>query len=310
MLWRHYADQAALDAQFQLAGVIDLEATMARRLALSAAARANVRNLLNIPYGTGRSATLDLFFPEQPPASGKADGSLAPVLMFIHGGFWKSLDAATFSFVGGAFAPAGALVAVIDYPLIPDAAMSDIVDHVGQAIRWLSQNAGSYGGDPQRLHIAGHSAGGQLAAIALDPTWQAAHAIPAGAVRGGIAISGVFELEPLRRSFQQESLSLTAEDAERWSPLRHIPPSGATMAPLVVAVAGAETQEFVDQSLELSARWRSGGHFVDLHVVAGANHIDILTEALAPSGAPLHEAVLRQMGLPSSMRDGLRPDER
>ena len=292
MLWRHYADQAALDAQFRLTGVTDLEATMKRRLALSADARASVRNRLKIAYGAGPSATLDLFFP---PGSDD-DGALAPVLMFIHGGFWTSLDAATFSFVGGAFAPAGALVAVIDYPLIPHVRMGEIVDHVGQAIRWLTGNVRAHGGDPERIHVAGHSAGGQLAAIALDPAWQAAQSIPAGSVCGGIAISGVFELEPLRRSFQQGSLSLTAEDAERWGPLRRIPPSGVATAPLVVAVAGAETQEFVDQSLELAAGWRSAGHAVDLHVVAGANHIDILTEALARPGALLHAAVLRQMG--------------
>ncbi len=296
MLWRHYADQAALDAQFRLAGVTDLEATMKRRLALSAAARASIRNQLKIPYGPGPSATLDLFFPT---GSSSDDGALVPVLMFIHGGFWKSLDAATFSFVGGAFAPAGALVAVIDYPLIPDVRMDEIVDHVGLAIRWLSQNAEAHGGDPERIHVAGHSAGGQLAAIALDPAWQAAHAIPSTAIRGGIAISGVFELEPLRRSFQQESLSLTEQDAARWSPLRHVPPFGTSVPPLIVAVAGAETQEFVDQSLELAAAWRQGGHAVDLHVVAGANHLDILMDALAQPGAPLHEAVLRQMGLPA-----------
>lgn len=297
MLWRHYADQGDLDAQFRLAGVSDVESVLQHRLALSAAARATVRHKLKIPYGKGPDATLDLFYPPHDTDAERRDASLRPVLMFIHGGFWKSLDAATFSFVGGAFAPAGALVAVIDYPLIPSVRMEDIVEHVGQAIRWLSQNAAEHGGDPQRLHVGGHSAGGQLAVIALDPGWQSAHGIPPGAMRGGIAISGVFELEPLRRSFQQESLELTAVEAEQWSPLRHIPASGVSTAPLIVAVAGAETQEFIDQSLELASQWRSRGHGVDLHVVAGANHIDILSNALARPGAPLHTAVLRQLGL-------------
>lgn len=297
MLWRHYVDQDDLDAQFRLAGVSDVDALLQRRLALSAAARATVGHQLKIPYSDGPDATLDLFYPPHRTSTGTPGGDLAPVLFFIHGGFWKSLDAATFSFVGGAFAPAGALVAVIDYPLIPDVRMGAIVDHVGHAIRWLSNNAAEHGGDPGRLHVGGHSAGGQLAVIALDPIWQSAHGIPAGVIRGGIAISGVFELEPLRRSFQQESLDLTAEEAERFSPLRHVPASGISTAPLIVAVAGAETQEFIDQSLELTSQWRSCGHAVDLHVVAGANHIDILTNALARPGAPLHTAVLRQMGL-------------
>lgn len=287
MLWRHYPDRTALDAQFTLDTIADLPSVMQRRLDASAAARRDCPHRLKVPYGAGPEATLDLFTP--PPGTGNA-----PVLMFIHGGFWKSLDAATFSFVGGAFAPRGGLVAVIDYPLIPSVRMEGIVDHVGQALRWLSQHAQAFGGDPRRLYVAGHSAGGQLTAIALDPGWQRQHAIPVGAVKGGVAISGVFELEPLRRSFQQDTLSFTEEEAALWSPLRHVP-KGA--APLVVTVGGSETQEFVDQSLEIADAWRAAGNAVDLHVVAMANHIDILTGALARPGAPLHSAVLRQMGL-------------
>jgi arylformamidase len=287
MLWRHYPDRPALDAQFTLDTIADLPAVMARRLAASAAARRDRPHVLKVPYGAGPDATLDLFPPD--PGAGAA-----PVLVFIHGGFWKALDAATFSFVGGAFAPRGALVAVIDYPLIPAVRLDGIVDHVGQALRWLSRHAGDYGGDPARLHVAGHSAGGQLAAIALDPAWQAAADIPPGAIRGGVALSGVFELEPLRRSFQQDTLGFSEADAERWSPLRHVP-RGA--APLVVAVGGSETQEFVDQSLEMARAWEAAGNGAELHVVALANHIDILTGALARPGAPLHGAVLRQLGL-------------
>lgn len=300
MLWRHYADQAALDAQFRLTGAGDVEALLKRRLALSAAARAMVRNRQSVQYGDGPDAKLDLFYPAPQGTADETSGALAPVLLFIHGGFWKSLDAATFSFVGGAFAPAGALVAVIDYPLIPHVRMGEIVDHVGMAIRWLAAHAEEHGGDPRRLHVGGHSAGGQLAAIALDRAWQRAQAIPAGAVCGGIAISGVFELEPLRLSFQQDSLGLSHDEVERWSPLRHVPKSDAQIAPLVLAVAGAETQEFIDQTLELGDAWRAAGHGVETHVVAGANHIDILTNALARPGAPLHSAVLRQMGLCAS----------
>lgn len=287
MLWRHYPDRAALDAQFTLDSVADLPDIMARRLALSAQARASTRHHLNIPYGTGPDATLDLFYPD-------AGAGPAPVLMFIHGGFWKALDASVFSFAGGSFAAAGALVAVIDYPLIPSVRMEGIVDHVGQALGWLYRHAGDHGGDPARLHVSGHSAGGQLTAVAMDPAWQAQYGVPPGVVLGGTALSGVFDLEPLRHSFQQDTLGFTQEEAERWSPMRHIPRQAA---PLVVAVGGGETQEFVDQSLEYAAAYAQAGHATELHVVAQANHIDILTSAFAQSGAPLHTAVLRQMGL-------------
>lgn len=287
MLWRHYPDQASLDAQFTLDSIRNVDELMARRLALSAAARDKVRNRLKIPYGDGPDATLDLFYPEQ--AAGPA-----PVLIFIHGGFWKSLDAATFSFVGGAFAPAGALVAVIDYPLIPSVRMKGIVDHVRAAVAWVAKHAAEHGGDPNRIHIAGHSAGGHLTVLALDQSWQEAAGVPAGAIKGGCAISGVFELEPLRMSFQQDTLRFTVSEAASYSPQRGVP---ARAAPLLVTVGGAETQEFVDQSMDIAAAWAKAGHATDIHIAAQRNHVDILLDSLAQPGAPLHEMLKRQMGL-------------
>jgi arylformamidase len=260
---------------------------MQRRLDLSAEARARVPNRLKVPYGPGREATLDLFLP--PAGSGPA-----PVLLFIHGGFWKALDAATFSFVGGAYAPAGALVAVIDYPLIPSVRLGTIADAVMASIAWVARHAGEHGGDPARIHVSGHSAGGHLTALALDPARQAAAGVPAGAVKGGVAISGVFDLTPIPLSVLRDPLDFTADEVATLSPQKAVP-SGA--APLVVAVGGAETQEFVDQSLDYARAWAGAGNPVDLHVVAQAHHVDILTTAFGKPGAPLHTAVLRQMGL-------------
>ncbi len=288
MIWRHYPDKASLDAQFTLDTIADLPAVMQRRLDLSAQARAALPHRLNVPYGPRPEETLDLFLP----TSGGAGP--APVLIFVHGGFWRSLDAATFSFVGGAFAPFGVLVAVLDYPLIPAVRMAEIVASIRRAVAFLTREAVAFGGDPTRIHVAGHSAGGHLTALALDAAWQRDAGVAPGCVRGGVAISGVFELEPLRRSAQQETLGFTAEEAALWSPQRGVPREAA---PLVVAVGGAETQEFIDQSLDFAQAWRHAGHRCELHVVAQANHIDILTGALARPGAPLHSAVLRQMGL-------------
>jgi len=287
MIWRHYPDTTALDAQFTLDGVVDLPGIMQRRLEMSAAARDRHPHVRGVAYGDRPEARMDLFPP--PPGLGPA-----PVLVFIHGGFWRSLDAATFSFVGGAFAPHGALVAVLDYPLIPQVRLGAIVDHVRAAVAWLVAHAAEHGGDPGRIHVAGHSAGGHLTALCLDPDWQREAGLPAGCIRGGTAISGVFELEPLRLSAQQETLGFTPEEVAGLSPQRHIPPQAG---PLVVAVGGAETQEFIDQSLEFAASWSAAGHPTEIHVVARANHIDILTGGLAQPGAPLHTAVLRQMKL-------------
>jgi arylformamidase len=287
MIWRHYTDRAAFEAQFTLDSVPDLEAARQHRLDLSAAARATVPNRLKVPYGAHADATVDLFLPPEGAAP-------APVLLFVHGGFWKSLDAATHSFVGGAFAPAGALVAVIDYPLIPAVRLATIVDHVMASIAWVARHAGDYGGDGTRIHVAGHSAGGHLTAMAMDPVLQAAAGVPAGAVRGGCAISGVFDLTPVPLTVLRDPLDFTADEVATLSPQRRVP-TGA--APLIVTVGGAETQEFVDQSLDYARAYGAAGNPVDLHVVAQAHHVNILTAAFGKPGAPLHTAMLRQMGL-------------
>ena len=287
MIWRHYTDRAALDAQFTLEGVPGIVAARQHRLDLSAAARATVPNRLKVPYGAHPDATVDLFLPPGGTAP-------APVLLFVHGGFWKSLDAATHSFVGGAFAPAGALVAVIDYPLIPSVRLAAIVDHVMASIAWVARHAGEYGGDGGRIHVAGHSAGGHLTAMAMDPARQAAAGVPAGAVRGGCAISGVFDLSPIPLSMLRDPLDFTAEEVATLSPLLRVP-TGA--APLIVTVGGTESQEFVDQSLDYARAYGAAGNPVDLHVVAAAHHVNILTGAFGSPGAPLHTAMLRQMVL-------------
>lgn len=287
MLWRHYPDQVSLDPQFTLDRIRDLPAVMARRLELSARARAACPHVAGLRYGERPEATLDLFLP---PAAARP----APVLVFIHGGFWRSLDAATFAFVGGAFAPRGALVAVLDYPLIPQVRMAEIVAHIRLALAWLARNAAAHGGDPRRLHVGGHSAGGQLAVLAAETDWQRGAGLAEDAIRGIVSISGVFDLTPVRLSFQQAQLGFTAQECAAFSPVGRVP-CGAP--PLIVAVGGAETQEFVDQSMDYAARWRAAGNDAALHVVAMANHIDILADALAVPGQPLHEAICAQMGL-------------
>ncbi len=287
MLWRHHPDKASLDAQFTLDRIRDLPAVMARRLELSARARAACPHVAGLRYGERPEATLDLFLPP-------AEARPAPVLVFIPGGFWRSLDAATFAFVGGAIAPRGARVAGLDYPLIPQVRMAEIVAHVRMALDWLARNAAAHGGDPRRLHVGGHSAGGQQAVQAAAADWRRKAGIAAGAIRGVVSISGVFEIAPVRLSFQQDQLGFTAEECAQFSPVNRVP-SGAP--PLIVAVGGAETQEFVDQSMDYAARWRAAGNDAALHVVAMANHIDILADALAVPGQPLHEAVCAQMGL-------------
>ena len=284
MIYRDY-DQAGLDAQYDLrARHPDHPAFFARYATLSADTRRDRRCELDIAYGPSPAETVDLFPAERPGA---------PLHLFIHGGYWRSLDKSDFSFVAAGLAPAGVAVAVLNYGLAPAADMDEIVRQNRAAVAWLYRNAGRFNADPQRLYVSGHSAGGHLTAMILATDWPSFAGIPDGAVKGGCAISGVFDLEPVRLTFLNEDLGLDAESAARNSPAHHLPSRGA---PLIVAVGGDESDEFLRQSRDFAAAWNARGHPGELLEIAGEHHFEIV-EALADAEAPLSRAMLRQMGV-------------
>jgi arylformamidase len=284
-LWRQW-DREGLDAQFTLDGVPDLEGLFARRLEASARARLAYQGLRGVAYGEGPGENLDLYRPE-----GAQD---APVQLFIHGGFWRSLDAATFAFMADGFVPAGAVTVVIDYPLIPAVRLADIVASCRRAVAWVWHNVHRHGGDPARFFISGNSAGGHLVALLMDRAWPPSLGLPEDVVAGGCALSGLYELEPVRRSAQNDTLLLTEEEVRTLSPMRRLPERAG---PLILAVGGEETEEFRRQTEEYAQAWRRAGHAATTLVEPGRNHIDIVTAGLARPGSALNRAVLAQMGL-------------
>jgi arylformamidase len=234
-------------------------------------------------------------------------GGRAPVLAFIHGGYWQSLDKSVFSFVAAPFVEAGVTVAMLGYPIAPEAGMDEIVASIRAALLWLGRHAGEHGGDPQRLHLSGHSAGGHLTAYMMAEDWPAEPGLPAPLLKGGLALSGLYDLEPIRLSYLNKPLAMDEEVARRNSPvnrpgapigappLRHAQvsaPIGApARQPLILAVGGAETDEFRRQQRDYAAQCRAAGWPVDTIEVPGRNHFSVL-ESLAdpdprPAGAPL-----------------------
>src|SRR5690606_31160926 len=198
------------------------------RLAVARAALTGVGAERGIADGDQPGHRLDVF-----PAAG-ADGG-APVHIFIHGGFWRSLGADLFSFLAPGFVPFGAMLVVIDYPLMPESRMQDVVTACRMALDWTYRNCADFGGDPQRIFISGNSAGGHLVAELADRAWLEACGLPRDVVKGTTAISGIFELEPVRHSFQDDSLNLTDEEVSTFSPLlRPLDLSG----PMIVTVGG------------------------------------------------------------------------
>ena len=280
------ANQRALDAQFTLDSVRDLDALFARRAAANRAASERYEHIRDLRYGPDAAEKLTIF---------PARSANPPAQIFIHGGFWSSLSAADFHFLADGFIPYQSALIVIDYPLIPAVRMTDIVRSCRRAIAWIFRNCARYGINANRLHVSGNSAGGHLVAEVMNRGWMRDAGVPPDVIQGGCAISGLYDLASVAASFRNETLKFTPDEVAAFSPLRH--PINID-APMIVTVGGAETPEFVKQSADYAAACRAAGVKVEHIVPEGANHIDIVLDHFANPASALNIAARRQMYLP------------
>ena len=251
--------------------------------------------VLDLAYGGTAAETLDLF---------TAAGPDAPLQAFIHGGYWQSRDKAEFSFLAQGLVAAGVSVAILNYGLCPAVSLGTIVDQMRRAMLWLWRNAGAHGVDPGRLHVAGHSAGGHLAAMLLATDWRSLdRGAPADLVRSGLSISGIFDLDPLRATSLNRALGLDAETARRLSPI-FMSPNGRR--PLVLAVGEAESAAFHDQSARMEKAWGQFGVPIERFSLAGCNHLTAVAE-LARPGSRLLAAALRLIHLDQAAPGSMAP---
>ncbi len=250
------------------------------RWAEQAAATRRLRAcLIDLNYGESAGERLDLF-----PA--RKDG--APLLVFIHGGYWRSLDKSDFSWLAPPFVNHGVSVALVNYGLSPKTPMEEIVRQMLRAHAWLYRNGDRFGFDPTRMFTAGHSAGAHLTAMMMAALWPAfASDLPADLVRGDLAISGIYDLEPLLYApFVAADLQLTARRARMLSPI-HLP--AATPAPLYTAVGGRETSEFRRQNALIGKAWPK--NLVRDVPMPRWHHLNVIDE-LADPESPLFDAAL------------------
>jgi arylformamidase len=287
VLYRNFATQEELDAQYALERVVPDAASYAPSYAAeSERVRGELQHRLGVPFGPTLAEHADVY-----PAPGVTRG--APVLVYLHGGYWRRFSSKEFGFVARGPSSRGVATVVVNYALCPAVTVSEIVRQARAALAWTYENAAGFGGDPQRIHVAGHSAGGHLTAMLLATDWEGEYGLPRDIAKGGYAISGLFDLAPFPYTFLQPKLQLTWAEVLRYSPILRLPDRAP---PLLVAYGEDETDEFKRQSEEFFEKWRSSGLEGGRLILPGKNHYDAIYGFLE-AGSPLCSAILGRIGL-------------
>jgi len=280
-------DQAALDSAYdQAAYAANREQLIERRIRDSAKVRGRIGEPERVAYGTAEIERLDIY---------RAGHDAAPVFVFLHGGAWRSGRSKDFAGPAEMFLAAGAHYVVPDFAWVQDVGGSLMVlaDQVRRAIAWVFQNIARFGGDPNRLYLGGQSSGGHLAAVALTTDWRRDFALPADIIKGGVCISGMYDLTPVRLSARSRYVAFDDTTVAALSPIRHL---DRLRAPLVVVYGTRETPEFQRQNREFAAAVETAGKRVRLVVGEHYNHFE-LPETLGNPYGLLGRAALDLMGL-------------
>jgi arylformamidase len=279
------ADPQWLDEQFDNRGrVPEHPAIFEGWRQASQLAREQSKCVLDVPYGQGPGERLDVFPAAQ---------SGSPVLVFIHGGYWRAFGKSDFSFVAPSFVADGATVVVPGYSLCPTATIEQIALQMTRVVAWVIRHAAEHRADPARIALAGHSAGGHLAAMLLCCRWKDVDPdLPLLPLQGALSISGLYDLEPLRLAPSlQRDLKLTPATVRRLSPSFFPRPK----RPLYAVVGGDESEEFLHQNQLIRDQW--GPTAVPVcETLVGHHHFSVLRNLADPAGR-LHDLALRLLGL-------------
>ncbi len=287
MLYRDFATQEELDAQYDLRALIPDAASAYEGFCFreSEKVREELDYRLDVPFGPTLAEHADVY-----PAAGAAEADRgAPILVYLHGGFWALRTSKEFGFVARGPASRGVATVVVNYALCPEVTIDEIVRQTRAALSWIYKNAGGIGGDAERIHVAGHSAGGHLTAMLLETDWEGVYGLPGDIIKSACAISGLFDLAPFPYTFLQPKLQLSWEQVLRNSPILHVPQDAP---PLLLVYGEAEGAEFRRQSEDLLSAWRSKDLNADLLVLPGDNHYDVI-EGFLDCESTLCSAILR-----------------
>jgi len=280
-------DQVELDAAYAQERYEPLATRVYNRLgANSAAARARLGEPERLAYGPTEIEKLDVF---------RTARTNAPIFIFIHGGTWRHNTARDCAYAAEVFIKAGAHFLALDFASVTSVAgdLGVLAIQIRRAITWVYKNAAIFDGDPNRLYIGGHSSGGHLCAVALVTDWQKDFGLPADIVKGGVCMSGMFDLEPVRLSWRRRYISFTDDMVHAMSPQRHL----EKLRALVVVTYGTfETPEFQRQSRDFAAAVRTVGKKVELIEALNYHHLE-MAETLGNPYGPNGRAALALMDL-------------
>jgi arylformamidase len=261
----HFRSEAEVDAQYDTSySVADEAACLRHYLQQARRARETLRCIANVPYGPTLAETLDIFPAARPNA---------PVFVFIHGGYWRALAARDFSGVALGLHARGITTVVIDYALCPQVSLDEITRQARAAVAWVLRNIAAHGGDPSRVAVGGHSAGGQLAAMCLQTEWARDYGLAQDPLKAAVLVSGLYELEPLRWSYLQPALQLDAGLVQRNSPVLHVRPCAT---PAWITWGSDETAEFSRQARLYADAWQAAGNIAEVAPQPGADHFSAI----------------------------------
>lgn len=280
-------DQVELDAAYDQSVYAPLGGQITKRYASNSD---GVRARLGAPqresYGPTDVEKLDIY---------RTKRSKAPIFVFIHGGAWLGGEAKNYAYPAELFVNAGAHYVVLDFIAIK-AANGDLrvmADQVRRAVAWVYRNAASFDGDRSRLYIGGHSSGGHLCGVTLVTDWSKDFGLPADIIRGGLCMSGMYDMKPVRQSKRGTYVKFDDDMEDKMSSQRHL---DLLHAPIVVTYGTNETPEFQRQNRDFAAAVKAEGKPVELIEAANYNHFE-MNESLASPYAPNGRAALAMMGL-------------
>ena len=282
-LYRNFTTQAEIDLEYNFSLTVpEVKDWADFYIKQSAAARSNLDCSLDVRYGPTIDETVDIFPAKEPGA---------PLLVFIHGGYWYSFSSKEFSMVANGLVDHGITVAVLNYSLCPKVTITEITRQSRALIAWLHGEASNYNADPSRIFVAGHSAGGQQVAMLSGTDWSGEYGLPDDVIKGGVSISGIHDLRALPYSYLQPALQLIHEVIIRQSPCLNLP---ASSPPLLISYGAQETSEVRRLATEYHEVRQAHGLGGELLIQEGKHHFSAI-EGFNDPKSPLCTAITKFM---------------